>query len=60
MSQRGLKTPYFALWIDNAELLTKWPAQDGAQGGAPNRSRPVGSEANRTSAAADSVKGNAP
>jgi hypothetical protein len=29
MSQRGSKTPYFALWVDNAGLLTKWPAQDG-------------------------------
>lgn len=28
MCQRGSKEPYFALWIDNAELLTKWPVQD--------------------------------
>ena len=30
MGQRGAKIPYFALWIDNAELLSKWPEHSGA------------------------------
>jgi hypothetical protein len=25
MSQRDAKTPYFAVWVDNGELLTNWP-----------------------------------
>jgi hypothetical protein len=24
MKQRGAKAPYFAMWVDNAEVLTKW------------------------------------
>ncbi len=57
MSQRGSKAPYFALWVDNAELLTKWPAQDGAQlGGAATGSQPSGSQTNRSSEAAPSPR----
>ena len=33
MCQRGAKTPYFALWVDNAELLNKWQEAGSAQGG---------------------------
>jgi hypothetical protein len=52
MSQRGSKAPFFALWTDNAELLTKWPAQGGTQpGGEANQSLPIHLETNSTSAA---------
>jgi hypothetical protein len=44
MIQRGSKIPYFALWIDNAELLSKWPNRGSAQSGGstPPRDTPGG------------------
>ena len=33
MCQRGAKTPYFALWVDNAELLNRWPEAGNARDG---------------------------
>lgn len=42
MSQRGSTMPYFALWVDNAEMLTRWQTKSGAQPeGAANRGLPV-------------------
>jgi hypothetical protein len=36
MSKRDSKTPYFALWIDNAELLTKWPEENPVRASKPS------------------------
>jgi hypothetical protein len=57
MSQRGSKTPYLALWIDNAELLSQWPERRGAQPESEAKgSQPTRSETNRTSSAPSSLR----
>jgi hypothetical protein len=41
LRQRGAKTPYFALWVDNSELLSHWQKESSAQpSGAANGNQP--------------------
>ena|SRR5437867_4728374 len=42
MKKRGSPNPYFAMWVDNAELLRTWQAApEGAKGGAPSHGTAV-------------------
>ena len=35
MKKRGSDQPYFVMWVDNVELLGKWPTETGAQQDVP-------------------------
>ena len=56
LRQRGAQAPYFAMWVDNSELLSNWQKETSVKpSGAMNVSQPIRSETNRTSAAAGST-----